>query len=68
MNADQSMALWNSYWLLEAGVVVCRKCLQGQRLSEGDQPFVHKDGCVNAGDGGSSPWVELHNVLDSARG
>jgi hypothetical protein len=68
MYANQSMTLWNTRWALLAGVVVCGECLRGQSLSESSQPFEHEPGCGNAIDAGAEPWIDLHNILDLARG
>lgn len=68
MTSDQSLILWNAYWSLVAGVVVCRGCQREQSLSQSNQPFGHGPGCNNLKDVGASPWADLHDILDAARG
>lgn len=68
MTADKALIRWNTHWTLMAGAVVCGGCQRKQTLGESDQPFDHGPGCSNLGDAGTSPWANLHDILDAARG
>lgn len=68
MNSDQGLELWNAKWVLMNGFVVCSVCMQKQSLSSSCQAFVHEDGCRSAAEGDVLPWVDLHDILDNARG
>lgn len=68
MNRDEKIALWDARWTLVAGMVVCTGCLQGQRLSQSGDPFLHESGCRRAEIAGSSPWMNLRDIFDAERG
>lgn len=68
MNADQALILWNARWVLMAGAVVCGDCQRRQTLGENDRPFDHGLGCNNINDAGTTPWADLHDILDVVRG
>jgi hypothetical protein len=68
MSTDEKLTLWNARWTLVAGMVVCTECLQGQRLSQSGDPFLHEWGCCRAEIAEAWPWMNLHDIFDAARG
>lgn len=68
MNTEQALILWSTRWALMAGAVVCGDCQRRQTLGENEQPFDHEPGCSNINEAGTSPWADLRDILDAARG
>lgn len=68
MNTDQRMVAWSAVWALIDGVVICASCARTQPCSQSDEHFAHEQACRAHGVPSSTPWVELHDILDAARG
>jgi len=68
MNTNQRMVAWSAAWALIDGVVICASCARIQPGSQSDEQFAHEQACRAEGVASPTPWVELHNILDAARG
>lgn len=68
MTTDQRLIAWSTAWALIDGVVLCASCRCIQPVSQSDELFAHEQSCMAERAAGSSPWIELHDILDTARG
>lgn len=68
MDIERRIEQWNTQWMIVAGRAVCSDCLESQALDDCERPFSHARECEVSGQKTERPWVELHYILDSARG
>jgi hypothetical protein len=60
---EGGLEAWRERWLLAGAEVLCNACQACQFAREADKPFVHVDGCAQAGDFAQHPWRELAELL-----
>lgn len=68
MGREQKIERWNAKWMIVAGRVVCTGCLESQALEDCESHFFHAHVCEISDEKSKHPWVDLHDILDSARG
>jgi hypothetical protein len=68
MDSEQKIERWNAKWMIVAGRAVCTGCLESQALENCESPFSHAYACETSDEKSQYPWIELHAILDSARG
>nr|SIO73958.1 Hypothetical protein [Pseudomonas savastanoi pv. phaseolicola] len=68
MDSEQKIERWNAKWMIVAGRAVCNGCLESQALEDCKTPFSHAHACEVCDEKSKHPRIELHAILDSARG
>lgn len=68
MDSEREIEKWNARWIIVAGRAVCTGCLESQALVDCESLFFHAPTCEAGHDQTQHPWVELHDILDRARG
>ncbi|CZT31678.1 hypothetical protein BTW15_27730 [Pseudomonas syringae pv. tomato] len=60
---EGGLEFWRERWQLDGTDVVCSACQATQFAREAARPFVHVDGCAQAGDFAQHPRIELRDLL-----
>lgn len=60
---EEGLEFWHERWVLAGAEVLCSACQACQFAREVHAPFVHVDGCAQAGDFAQHPWRELAELL-----
>lgn len=60
---EGGLEFWQERWVLAGTEVLCSACQASQFARHADKPFVHVDGCAQAGDFAQHPWRELAELL-----
>jgi len=68
MDTEHKLLQWNSSFQIADGKLVCRDCLEEQRLMDAEKEFLHTEHCPDHRSESEFPWITLHEILDSFRG